>query len=215
MMEVPVVPWNDFLIECSSINREADTSGLLESEWKWLKQLCELADEDCCSEVDNSFQQITLTLRLDANSYLLKLRRTKSFPITGPEVITSLGFAFQYSWQNDDTLCTLYHRFIEHCLRIDLAVKLCSDVRYPFTFMEWAIDEDDSSCINITLLCEERHTGKNFQLFLVVDWSEPNTFPRAITSSVPECLQNLRLDEWDSSNIFADNLNRIFRNLIS
>ncbi|VDO50505.1 unnamed protein product [Onchocerca flexuosa] len=140
VMEVPVVPWNDFLRECSSIKREAEKSGLSESEWEWLKQLCELAGEDCCSEVNNSFQQITFMLR------------TISFPVTGPEVISSLGSAFQYSWQNGDTLCSLYHRFIERCLRIDLAVKLCSDVRYPFTFMEWAIDEDDPSCVSISLL---------------------------------------------------------------
>ncbi|KAM3719623.1 putative RNA 3'-terminal phosphate cyclase-like protein [Dirofilaria immitis] len=153
------------------------------------------------SEVDNSFQQIILTLRLDASNYFLKLRRTDSFSITGPEVMTSLGSAFQYSWQNSDTLCSLYHRFIECCLRIDMAVKLCSDVRHPFTFMEWAIDEDDPTCITITLLCEERYTRKSFQLYLMIDWSEPNTFPRAFTSSVPEYLQNLRLDEWDSSKI--------------
>ncbi|MCP9261518.1 18S rRNA biogenesis protein RCL1 [Dirofilaria immitis] len=210
-----MVPWDDFLIKCSSVSGDAGTFGLFESEWEWLEQLCELAGEGCCSEVDNSFQQIILTLRLDASNYFLKLRRTDSFSITGPEVMTSLGSAFQYSWQNSDTLCSLYHRFIECCLRIDMAVKLCSDVRHPFTFMEWAIDEDDPTCITITLLCEERYTRKSFQLYLMIDWSEPNTFPRAFTSSVPEYLQNLRLDEWDSSSIFADNLNRIFRNLIS
>lgn len=63
-MEVPVVPWDDFLIDCSNINGVADTSELFESEWEWLKQLCDLAGEDCCSEVNNSFQQVTLTLRL-------------------------------------------------------------------------------------------------------------------------------------------------------
>lgn len=69
--------------------------------------------------------------------------------------------------------------------------------------------------INVTLLCEEWHTGKSFQLFLMVDWSEPNTFPRGLTSSTPEYLQDLRLDEWDSSSVFADNLFRVFRDMIS
>uniref|UniRef100_A0A0R3RUB3 BRCA1/BRCA2-containing complex subunit 45 n=1 Tax=Elaeophora elaphi TaxID=1147741 RepID=A0A0R3RUB3_9BILA len=214
-MEVPLVPWDDFLIKCKNIDGGADTPGLFESEWEWLKQLCELAGEDCCSEVNNSFQQVTLTLRLDASSYFLKLHWTESFPSVGPEVVTSLGSAFLHSWQNDDTLCSLYHCFVERCLKIDTAVKLCSDVKYPFIFMEWAIDEDDPTCIAVTLLCNECIKRKSFQLFLAVDWSEPNTFPRRLTSSVPESLQGLRLDEWDSSNVFADNLTRIFRNIIS
>ncbi|CAG9532058.1 unnamed protein product [Cercopithifilaria johnstoni] len=213
-MEVPLVPWNDFLIECASVDSETGTSGLFESEWKWLKQLCELAGEDCCSEVNNSFQQVTLTLRLDASSYFLKLRWTESFSIVGPEVVTNLGSAFQYSWQNGDTLCSLYHRFVHCCLRIDQAVGLCSDVKYPFTFIGWTVDEDDPTCIAVTLLCEQWHTRKSFQLFLVIDWSEPNIFPRRLTSS-PEFLQGLQLDEWDSSNVFADNLTRVFRNMIS
>ncbi|VIO93108.1 Uncharacterized protein BM_BM7631 [Brugia malayi] len=214
-MEVPVQPWADFLIECPSINNGAGTSELVESEWEWLKQLCELADEDCCSEVNNSFQQVTITFRLDASSYFLKLQRSESFPATGPGVVTSLGSAFEHSWQSGDTLCSLYHSFVERCLKIDLAVKLCSDVRYPFTFMEWTIDEDEPTCITITLLCEEWSSKKSFQLFLAVDWLEPSTFPRGLISSVPEYLQGLRFDEWDSSDLFADNLIRIFRNVIS
>uniref|UniRef100_A0A915PYV2 RNA 3'-terminal phosphate cyclase-like protein n=1 Tax=Setaria digitata TaxID=48799 RepID=A0A915PYV2_9BILA len=187
------------LITCIDVNEQVDTSGLQASEWEWLKQLCELADEECYSKVNNSFQNVALILRLDASSYVLELRRTKSFPVTGPEVVSSLGTAFKYSWQKGGTLRSLYNRFSEHCLRVDLAIKLCSDVRYPFTFVKWTISEDDSTCIAVTLFCEEWHARKSFELFLLVDWLEPNAFPRVITSSAPEYLENLRLDEWDSS----------------
>ncbi|VDK72674.1 unnamed protein product [Litomosoides sigmodontis] len=212
-MDISVVPWNDFLIKSANVNDKVDSCGLFESEWEWLKQLCKLAGEDCCSEVSTSFQEVTLSLRLDASSYFLKLHRTESFPTVGPEVVTNLGSAFQYLWQIDDTLCSLYYCFVERCLRIDQAVKLCSDVKYPFTFVGWAIDENDSTCIAVTLLSKKMSGRKSFQLFLVVDWSEPNSFPRELTSSAPEFLQDLRLDEWDPSDVFADNLARIFRNI--
>lgn len=58
-----MVPWNDFLIPCANMGNEADIPLLFESEWEWLKQLCELAGEDCCSEVNHSFQHVTLILR--------------------------------------------------------------------------------------------------------------------------------------------------------
>lgn len=63
-MEISVLPWNDFLIESASVNDKVNASGLFESEWEWLKQLCKLAGEDCCSEVSASFEEVTLSLRL-------------------------------------------------------------------------------------------------------------------------------------------------------
>lgn len=63
IVRVMELPWNDFLVKCQSINGKVDTPRLMESDWEWLKQLCELGGEDCWSEVNKSFQQVTLTLR--------------------------------------------------------------------------------------------------------------------------------------------------------
>lgn len=71
--------------------------------------------------------------RLDANSYFLKLHRTESFPTIAPEVITNLGSAFQHLWQTGDTLCSLYHHFVERCLRYnDVDVIDSSELRSVF-----------------------------------------------------------------------------------
>ncbi|VDN35108.1 unnamed protein product [Gongylonema pulchrum] len=209
-MEVPVEPWDDFLAKCEVGKKQSKT--VSESEWEWFDQLCELADEECCcSELDQSLQQVTLTVRLDASTYTLVLSRSADFPRSSPEMSSSLGASFEYEWHSGDTISSLYRQFIEICLRIDFAVMACKEVSFPFVFKEWQIDKTDPTSISITLTCNEGNAeNEGFTLNLSVDWSEPNLFPRSITSPTPECLQHLRFDEWDSSLPFAENLRRIF-----
>lgn len=212
-MEIPLVPWDDFLVKIADEAEQVSVAESNEFEWKWLEQLCELADEDCISEVEDSFQRIVLIVELDTGDYVLTIRRSDGFPETSPEITSTLGVAFEYDWRSGDALRSLYRQFVDRCLKVDGAVQWCRDISYPFKFQKWEIDDSDPGCIIVVISHEG--SGKNFNLFLLVDWSEPNIFPRSINSSAPKHLQGLRLDKWDPSCLFGENLNRIFGYLVS
>ncbi|VDN04089.1 unnamed protein product [Thelazia callipaeda] len=216
--------WEYFLARCTNLSDSTFNLEMCESDWEWFKQLCDLEDKDFSSDVDVLSLEIRLILRLcfyffrlsrnnflsnklDAGDFVLNLRKTDGFPEAGPEVTSSLGIAFKYFWHDGPTLNSLCQNFTEHCSKLNLAVQSCSDVKYPFTFVSWKLD-NDPNCVMITLLFED--SGKSVEYFVLVDWLEPNSFPRSISSSSPEHLRSLRLNKWDPSFLFADNLKVVF-----
>lgn len=61
-MDLTKTVWSDFL-EPLSDTEKVEHPSMKECDWVWLEQLCEFADEDCSSEVDDSFESITLGIK--------------------------------------------------------------------------------------------------------------------------------------------------------
>ncbi|KHN78104.1 hypothetical protein Tcan_06097 [Toxocara canis] len=181
-----------------------------DGKWRWMCDVCDVVDAGYDTHLGDSLNSLIVNFRFMASEYSIRLRPSRDFPESAPEVDSTLGAAFEIDWNENATLLSTCSEFAEHCSLLDTAVVECSEVEYPFKFVEWKIHPEEADCIMVEMDFMDDESKLEARLTFAVEWRSPRSLPRSIQCSEPNLLRAVSFDRWDPTLTFMENLECLF-----